>query len=135
MNEQAHQPIAGAARAITKAMAQISNLRHDVPNNRGRLVELVNTVNALLIPRGWVGIDADGMLHVTYVAREDDRPSGFTSAEVVGRPASVAHQADFVWEYSATTRTVRCTKCRDGSFAHGEVRTCDGPVKGPPALG
>lgn len=127
-----HQPIAAAAKAISAIMPSIARLRYDVANNRARLTELVNAVNALLIPRGWIGIDDDGMMHVTYLAREDDLPR-FTRDS--SGPATLAHHADFVWEYSAMNRQVRCVKCRDGSFADGEVRACDGPVQPSPTLG
>ena len=123
------QPVAGTAREITKILPQIARLRHDVVRNRAKIIDLVDAVNALLIPRGWVGIDADGLIHVTYVVRSDDKPRFvMVDGSVPGRPMALSHHADFVWEYSVLSRTVVCVKCRDGSVKEGDTRACDGPV-------
>ena len=130
------QPIAGKARAIERALTLMAPLRHDVATHAPELRELVDTVNALLIPKGWVGLDASGSLHVTYVAPEDRRARNVhLDGSVAGRPLALGHHADFVWEYSTLNRTVECVKCRDGSVAQGEVRPWTGPVQTPDASG
>lgn len=121
------QPVAGKARAITKAVSLLSSLRHDPQANGDRIRELVDTINSLLIPTGWVGIDSEGRFHLTYVAREDDRARyvHLDGSEFgTGRPASLAHHADFTWEYSSLDRTVRCVKCRDGTVSDGATFSC-----------
>lgn len=108
------------ARMITEIVSQMSRLRHDWLSNRHQLVKLVNDINALLIPKGWVGIDDNGMMHVTFLTGENDfrRPDG--------SPVALSHHADFMWEYSAVTRTVKCIKCRDGSVMKGDILSCEG---------
>ncbi len=111
------------AQAISVIMSQLVHLRHDMTNNRDQLIELVNVVNALLIPRGWIGIDDDGMMHVTRLAHEDD-----VSHRADHEPLVLAYHADFIWEYSALNHNVKCVQCRDGSVMTGETLSCGGPV-------
>ncbi len=113
--------IAWKARVLTRVIPRIKSLASDVRSNEAGLSELIDTVNALLLPKGWVGIDADGMLHVTYVAREDERQNVklLTNPFFTG-PTALAYSADFIWEYSIVNRTVTCVKARR-SFKTGQV--------------
>lgn len=128
MNEG--MPSSQKTHVIAEALSKIGSLSSNVERNTERLRALVDTVNALLIPKGWIGIDTQGRLHATYVAPEDGRP-GRAARDDPGphQPMALSFAADFIWEYSLVQRTVRCTKSRDGSVTHGQVLPCGGPVK------
>lgn len=116
------QPVAERARAISGIVRKIKKLSGDLQNNREQLEELVNTANAILLPRVWMGIDAEGMLHVTYVKRENTvKDQLFGSG-----PTELRFSADFIWSYTPWNQTVTCMKSRLGET--GASFVCNAPA-------
>lgn len=74
----------------------------------GYIEHLVSTLNALYVPRLWVGIDDVGRLHLTLLRSE------LLSAPMLRVPYAFSMYADFVWEHNPLDSTVRCIKSRDG---------------------
>ena len=120
--------LARRAQAVTALLPQLTRLRGEVQgqkigrHNRARfdgLREVIDTINSLLIPRAWVGLDANGSFHVTYLHREN------VAAKDARGPIALSFNADFVWDYTPWDRKVRCVKCRDGSIELGAVLQCE----------
>ena len=107
------------ARMIGWAMQRICGLKGDPQKNREQLDELVSMANALLIPRSWVGVDDEGLLHVTYTRVKNDPKSG---AAIMGTarngPSALIFSADRAWSYDQVAGTYTCIKSRDGETGH-----------------
>ncbi len=101
------------AKAIGHASRQICRLKSDLTNNRAMLEALVNGINALILPRGWVGIDDDGGFHFTYVAKE--LAPDLNKVRSIKGPLGLSFDADFVWAWRPGSRTYECMKDRTGS--------------------
>ena len=108
---------ASKASLITVLIQRLGPLVRDLTNNRDRVIEIVNTINALTIPRGWIGVDDDGRIHLTRTI----------SGALYALPTAVGFSADIVWNYDSIAGTVTCVKSRDGAFA-GTTRLCQHPT-------
>jgi len=112
------------ARYITYCVQELSRLKGDPQKNRARLNELVSTANALLIPRSWVGVDEEGLLHVTYtrVKGERGKPDAPTNSPILNTyrngPSILMFSADRAWSYDQIAGTYTCIKSRDGEIGH-----------------
>lgn len=105
---------------VTDMLRKVNDIRFSTDVDRTKLKELVDIINAVLLPRGWIGLDNDLALHVTYVSR--------AGVELVGRgPTALILNADFAWEYRPWNRTVICLKCRCGHMSIGEEIGCNHP--------
>lgn len=131
-NDETVHIVAESARAITRMMVQVSHLLSAPHVNHDRLVDLVCSLNALLIPKAWIGIDDVDMVHLTVLAREDNDDSVRTY--VMPRPAILMHHAHFIWELSVLDNTMKCVKSRDETTARvGEIHHVKRAVQ--PAVG
>jgi hypothetical protein len=103
---------------IGQFISSISQLKFDPKANHTRLNQLVDAVNTLLVPKAWIGIDSDGLLHVTYMTTE--RRDGGGEMWKPG-PLSLILNVDFAWEYIPWEQAYRCLKCRTGDFSTGQI--------------
>jgi len=91
-------------------MKQIQHLRNDLSDNRARLIQLVSTVNALLLPRAFVGIDRDRSIHFTVIT-----PGGATNG--------MLWSTDYAWEYKPIEQCYVNLKSRSGLWL-GQIVPC-----------
>lgn len=90
-----------AERAMIVALVRgIKEIVGDLEKNYRLVKEIVHTINALLLPCSWVGIDGNGRLHLTFLRKEVSQKSyeGFDSAYL-------CPFVDMVWEYSPWDRS------------------------------
>jgi len=107
------------ARYITYCVQELSRLKGDPQKNRARLNELVSMVNALLIPRSWVGVDNEGLLHVTYSRVKIGPKHGeIIIGTARNGPSALIFSADRAWSYDQIAGTYTCIKSRDGEIGH-----------------
>lgn len=97
-------------------------LRQNAERNRAALKDSVDTVNALLMPKAWIGIDANGLLHVTYVIGMSVTDA--VSAQHKILPTKLGFVADYIWAFRPWNSTVECIKSREATFKHGEIVPC-----------
>jgi len=126
--------IAEKARTVTWACRRIMRLRGDVENNRVVLEDIITIINSLTIPRGWVGLDADGKLHVTWYAKRKAgvgmQPGqlfyidGNANSLSTPIPSGLLQSADYAWEYDQVTNAVKCIKSRCGRW-FGQIVKCE----------
>ena len=128
--------VAERAKVVIWACQRIMKLRGDIENNRVELDDIITIINSLTIPRGWVGLDADGKLHVTwYAKRKTD--VGIQPGELfyidsnananslsTSIPIGLLHSADYAWEYDQVTSAIKCIKSRCGRWI-GQVVKCE----------
>jgi len=84
------------SRLIAKYISTITQLKFNPGVERVRLGQLVDIVNTFLVPKAWIGIDDEGLLHVTYMTTERHEPNGKMWKP---GPASLMMSADYAWEY------------------------------------
>lgn len=90
--------------------------------------DCIETFNALTIPRGYIYIDPDDMIHVVMLQQG-----------AMGEPLKlldfgvfVAHEADFVWCFDPATGMWNVLKDRTGAFESLCPIKCGGiPAKNP----
>lgn len=111
--------LAQRARAVGDLLVQVKQLSRDCEKNREALNDVVNTINAVLLPLAWVGLDDRGLLHVTFVRTETRRVGGTTMLQ---------HSADVIWEFTPHTNTVKCKKCRDNRWEIDQIIECQSSV-------
>lgn len=104
--------------ALVKGLEQ--RLR-DPENNREMIEELVNTVNSLIIPHAWVGVDSNYRIHVTYVQKDTARDQLYGAS-----PTALRFVSDFIWEYRPWDGTITSVKSRYGKS--GKTYVCNPPV-------
>jgi hypothetical protein len=104
-------------RALGHLMSHLFKYKGDVTNNRERVIELVNTINAMIIPRGWIGLDDDARIHLTRVCTRDFLPR---------TPVALTYAVDVIWDYDPLSSTVTCAKSRFDDFV-GMTRLCQSP--------
>lgn len=83
------------------AILKILQARDDVQKHT-RLVVLVDTVNAMLLPHAWAGVDSEHMFHVTYTMHDAKRPT----------PIVLHYAADYVWRVEPGLGRIVCVKSR-----------------------
>jgi hypothetical protein len=82
----------------------VNKLRNDLESNRDKVVMLVNMINALIMPRCWIGIDERGWLHLTRLTGE--------SGTDIRIPTVLTYNADVMWDYVVCDQKYTCTKSR-----------------------
>lgn len=118
------EPMTDSERAnlVGKFVEAIVDKARDLEKNRGLLESLVNTVNTLIIPKAWIGLDAEGNLHVTYVHREGSEKI----FRYEGVPSMLYASANFIWAYRPWDNTMTSMKSRYGEV--GDVFLCTPPA-------
>lgn len=106
------------AQFINRLLGSISHLKYDVGSCAADLTRLVDTVNALLVPKAWIGINDEGLLHVTYMTTER---TSFNGGMWKPGPVSLMMHADYAWEYVPWEQSYRCLKCRTDKFCTGQI--------------
>ena len=112
------------SRMVTAFIRGIVEKRDDLEKNRELLEQMVNTVNALILPRAWIGLDASGSLHVTYVRSENPARPELANA----RPTEMRYAADYIWCYTPWDNKVRCVKARGNRWNLDDTFECNAPV-------
>jgi hypothetical protein len=78
---------------------------------RSMVRKCVNDFNALSLPFSWLGVDTDGRLHLTRIARLERLPW-----LIMPSPAGLERNVDFIWELMPDGR-YSIVKDRTGEFA------------------
>lgn len=114
--------VAEKARTVAAFVRNVK--RHLVASEKNwhAINDWVNTVNALIIPRAWIGIDDNNRLHVTYVWKETSRDQLYGTS-----PTELHYAADYVWAYRPWLGTMTCMKSRVGQT--GQTFQCNPPVE------
>ena len=129
------EQVAGRTRAVIALMRQLAGARNNPQNNRVGIDQLVSSINALMIPKAWVGLDDDRQIHVTYYVKSNGALTGLQpgdltwtgSSSVPMGPSSMNYLADYVWHYDQAEGTVTCMKSRSGRWC-GETLKCENPA-------
>jgi hypothetical protein len=114
---------AGKSRYVGTLIHHICSLKGDLTNNRVKLVELVTTVNALILPKGWIGVDAHGHLHYTVIGNE----AAQRLREQWGTTLTFA--VDVIWAHCQWNNTVECIKDGTGTFEVGRTYEVQGALR------
>lgn len=99
---------------VTILIHKLNRLRKLKLSQR-EICDMIDTINTMLIPRAWIGIDANDDLHVTYLYRDIAENYNIM-------PVALNFAADFTWSYDQMTKTFTCGKSRKSdSFPSGSV--------------
>lgn len=120
------QPVAEKARALGFLIRKIKEVQKaDEASVRRTVADYVETFNALTIPKGYVYIDPDGLVHVVVirqgmVKKQADRPFG----------TEMQFSADVIWDFDPVTGLWNTFKDRTGVFQSLCPMKCGGiPVR------
>jgi len=119
------------ARALGFLIRKIKEtLRADEAAVRRSVVDHIDTFNTLAIPRGYVHVDSDGLVHVVCIRHK--QTASVTGGEFKPKPfgTEVTFSADVIWDFDPPTGLWRTLKDRTGEFE----RYCPIKCGGIPAV-
>lgn len=112
-----HRTLADKTRMLTKIIQEIKWCPSGVA-----VPGLVDAFNVLALPKGYVYVDPDTLVHVIMIQCTRDIKPVSDNPEAIGRlminqlGTGVAHTADVVWHFDPVERSWVTVKDRTGDF-------------------
>ena len=100
------EQLAAKSRMLAELVREIRRVKPSAVRD-----DYVNTFNALTIPRGYLYIDPDGLVHVVMLRKGTQGPPALPSFG-----SAVAHSADVIWDFDPVTGLWNTLKDRTGDF-------------------